>query len=121
MKLQEVILSSGELVKVITEGINQGKMSLKRAEETIVRFINRIGQIMIDEVVERIDEPVEDNGVMVNGEEAVFSEVRNLRFYNRFGGQTVRARRCSVLISCYFKAENHDKISRESTPVISCI
>jgi hypothetical protein len=35
-----------------------------------------------------------ENRVEVNGEVAVFSGVRNLRFRNRFGGQTVRARRC---------------------------
>src|SRR3972149_6319002 len=99
MKLQEEILRSEELVKVITEGINQGKLSLKRAEETIVKFINRIGQIMIDELVEHIDEPVEDNRVIVNGEEAVFDGIRNLRFRNRFGGQTVRARRCYKFVN----------------------
>jgi hypothetical protein len=71
MKLQEEILRSGELVKVIAEGINRGRMSLKSAEEAIVKFINRIGQIMIDEAVERIDEPVANNRVIVNEEEAV--------------------------------------------------
>src|SRR3972149_8578393 len=99
MKLQEEILRSEELVKVITEGINQGKLSLKRAEETIVKFISRIGQIMIDELVEHIDEPVEDNRVIVNGEEAVFDGIRNLRFRNRFGGQPVRARRCYKFVN----------------------
>ncbi len=34
------------------------------------------------------------NGVVVDGEVAVFSGVRNLRFINRFGGETVKARRC---------------------------
>ncbi len=49
---------------------------------------------MVDEVVEELRDPVFENRVVVDGEVAVFSGVRNLRFINRFGGQTVKSRRC---------------------------
>jgi hypothetical protein len=94
MELREEILRSEEIVKVLIEGIDQSEISLKQVEERIVEYLNRIGQIMVDEVVQRISEPVKENRVMANGEEAVFDGERNLRFLNRFGGQTVRLRRC---------------------------
>ncbi len=89
-----LIRRSEEIVKQLGEEINRSKISLKEAEEKILEHINRLGQIMVDEVVEELREPVFENRVEVAGEVAVFSGVRNLRFINRFGGQTVKARRC---------------------------
>jgi hypothetical protein len=94
MQLREEILRSEEIVKVLVEGIDGGEMSLKQTEERIVEYVNRIGQILLNEVIKGISEPVRENRVMVNGEEAVFDGERNLRFLNRFGGETVRLRRC---------------------------
>ena len=94
MNLQEQILRSEELVKQLAQGINHQGPNLKEAEQKILEHINRIGQIMVDEVVQQLKEPVTENRVVVNGELAVFDGVRNLRFINRFGGQTVRLRRC---------------------------
>ena len=94
MLIEEWLLKSDEIVKQLGEGINGSEITLKEAEEKILEHINRLGQIMVDEVVEGLREPVFENRVEVNGEVAVFSGVRNLRFINRFGGQTVKARRC---------------------------
>jgi hypothetical protein len=94
MDIREWLLRSEEIVKQLGEEINRSKISLKEAEEKILEHINRLGQIMVDEVVEELREPVFENRVEVAGEVAVFSGVRNLRFINRFGGQTVKARRC---------------------------
>lgn len=94
MRIKEFILQSEEIIKHLSEGINQSEMSLKEAEERILEYVNRIGQIMVDELMERVSEPVYENRVMVDGKPAVFDEVRNLRFINRFGGVTVKPRRC---------------------------
>ena len=94
MLIREWLLKSNEIVKQLGEGINGSEITLKEAEEKILEHINRLGQIMVDEVVEGLKEPVFENRVVVGGEVAVFSGMRNLRFINRFGGQTVRARRC---------------------------
>lgn len=94
MMIREWLLKSNEIVKQLGEGINGSEITLKEAEEKILEHINRLGQIMVDEVVDQLREPVFENRVVVDGEVAVFSGVRNLRFRNRFGGQTVRARRC---------------------------
>jgi hypothetical protein len=94
MELREFILQSEEIIKQLGEGINHGEISLKQAEETILEHVKRIGQIMVDEVVEGLNEPVGENRVVVGEKVAVFDGVRNLRFINRFGGVTVKPRRC---------------------------
>jgi hypothetical protein len=94
MKLKEFILQSEEIIKNLSEGINHSEISLKQAEERILEHVNRIGQIMVDEVVAGLTEPVGENRVMVGEMVAVFDGVRNLRFINRFGEVTVKPRRC---------------------------
>ncbi len=94
MRLREFILQSEEIIKQLSEGINHSETSLKEAEEKIVEHINRLGQIMVDEVVEGLKEPVIENRIIVGEKVAVFDGVRNLRFINRFGGVTVKPRRC---------------------------
>jgi hypothetical protein len=51
MKIKELFLSSEDPVNTLAEEINLSNMSLKETEEKIVQFINRICQIMTDEVI----------------------------------------------------------------------
>ena len=69
MELREFILQSEEIIKHLQDEINQSTISLKQAEESILEHVNRIGQIMVDEVVEGLKEPVGENRVVV-GEKA---------------------------------------------------
>jgi hypothetical protein len=94
MKIEELLLSGEDLVNTLVEGINLSEKSLKEGEEKVLEFINRIGQIMTDEIVMKVKEPTVENRVVVNREVATYHEMRSLRFINRFGGQTVRLRRC---------------------------
>ena len=94
MKLQEFVAQSSELVNELSEAIENQQIGLKEVEEKILQFINRIGDLMVQEVVEGVSEPIRENRVWVKDEEAVFDQVRSLRFRNRFGGITERARRC---------------------------
>jgi hypothetical protein len=94
MELREFILQSEEIIKNLSEGINHSEISLKQAEESILKHINRLGQIIVDEMIEGMKEPVGENRVVVDDKIAVFDGVRNLRFINLFGGVTVKPRRC---------------------------
>ncbi len=94
MKIADMILQSEGIIKCLAEGINRSEISLKEAEEKVLEHVNRLGQIMVDEVVERVSEPVYENRVVVEGEEAVYDGMRNMRFINRFGGVTLKSRRC---------------------------
>ena len=94
MNLQEQILSSEQLVKQLAEAINHRAIDLKQAEQQILEHVNRIGQMLVDGLLEGVQEPVQENRLLVGGEVAVFDGVRSLRFINRFGGQTVKRRRC---------------------------
>jgi hypothetical protein len=95
MKIEELLLGSEDLVNKLADEINLSEISLKEAEVRILEFVNRIGQIMTDEVVEKVKEPTVENILVMSGGEVVrYHEMRGLRFINRFGGQTVRLRRC---------------------------
>jgi hypothetical protein len=94
MNIKELLLSSKELVNTLIEGINLSDISLKEAEERILEFVNKVGQVITDDLVKNIKEPTVENGLVVNGEVAKYHEMRRLRFINRFGGETVRLRRC---------------------------
>ena len=58
--------------------------------------MNWVGDLMVYEVIEGVEEPTRANRIMVDGELAVFDQVRNLRFINRFGEHVVRPRRCAA-------------------------
>jgi len=94
MELQEFVAQSSEIVNELSRAIENRQIGLKEVEERILQFINRIGDLMMQEVLEGISEPFTENRVWVQGEEAVFDQVRTLRFLNRFGGVTERRRRC---------------------------
>jgi hypothetical protein len=94
MELQEFVAQSNEIVNELSRAIENRQIGLKEVEERILQFINRIGDLIVQEVLEGIGEPFTENRVWVQGEEAVFDQVRTLRFRNRFGGMTERKRRC---------------------------
>ena len=93
MTIKELILGSEEIVKQLTEAIDRSEMSLEDAEKKVLEVVNQLGQLMVNEVVAGVKEPVLENQVEVDGETVVFNRMSNLRFINRFGGQTVRSRR----------------------------
>ncbi len=92
--IQEVITRSGCLVNELVQAIEERRLGLKEAEQRIVEFVNQLGSLLVQEVVEGVAEPVMENRLWVAGEEALFEQRRPLRFRNRFGGETVRQRRC---------------------------
>lgn len=94
MNLQELVVQGSKLVNELAEAIERQGIGLKEVEERILSFVNQVGDLLVQEVVERVAEPCTENRVWVQGQETVFDQNRSLRFCNRFGGQTVRSRRC---------------------------
>ena len=94
MKSHELVTTAERIVKELSTRVNGGQIGLQDAEQEIVEFLNWVGDLMVQEVVEGVEEPTRANRIMVDGEVAVFEQVRNLRFINRFGEHVVRARRC---------------------------
>jgi hypothetical protein len=78
----------------LSKAVDQQGLGLKEVEERILQFVNRIGDLMLQEVLEGVSEPFTENRVWVGDQEAVFDGNRSLSFRNRFGGVTVRVRRC---------------------------
>ena len=81
------------LVKKLTEEIDQEIIDLKTAERKILEFIHKIGHVMFETVVEKIQEPTVENRVEIDGKIARYRDMQNRRIRNRFGGVIVRPRR----------------------------
>ena len=94
MKSHELVSSAERIVKELSGRLNAGQLGLQDAEQRIVEFLNWVGDLMVQEVVEGVEEPTRANRIIVDGEVAVFDQVRNLRFINRFGEYVLRPRRC---------------------------
>ncbi|MBN2532743.1 MAG: hypothetical protein JXB88_07630 [Spirochaetales bacterium] len=67
------------LVKEFSEQINMGNIGLKEIEEKIVEFINQIGHLLLKDVVAKIKEPVLENHIMINGENAFYRNMHKPR------------------------------------------
>ena len=94
MDTEKITGLADRLVNELTQKINAGPVGLKDAEQQVVEFTNWVGDLMTHEVVAGVEEPTKANRIVVEGEVAVFEQVRNLRFINRFGEEVVRPRRC---------------------------
>ena len=99
MKSHELVSSAERVVKELSRRLNASQIGLQDAEQRIVEFLNWVGDLMVQEVVEGVAEPTRANRIMVDGEVAVFDQVRNLRFINRFGEYVIRPRRCYKLLN----------------------
>jgi hypothetical protein len=92
-KLKELVPLAEEIVKDLTEKINFGLTDFKTAETEIVRFINQLGHLLCQEVIDGIEETLQENHIIVNGDHAYFRENQNLRFKDRFGQEIIKKRR----------------------------
>lgn len=81
------------LVKELIEQIDLSTIDLKSAEIRIVEFINKLGHLLLNEVIDKIREPVLENQVIVDGKKAKYHDMQNLRFIDRFGKEIIRNRR----------------------------
>jgi hypothetical protein len=82
-----------ELVNRLIDELQLGRVSMKEVEEKVVEFVYRLGALMVEEVVEKIDEPTQENTIYVDGKLARYRETANLRLITRFGSQVERRRR----------------------------
>ena len=78
MKLQQLVAQSADVVNELSKAIEDRQIGLKEVEERILQFVNNIGDLMVQEVIEGVKEPVTENRVWVEDEEAVFDQVRRL-------------------------------------------
>ena len=84
------------LVNELGQQLNADSKTLFEVEQEILRFINRIGNVLLTEVITQAIEPTRENTILVEGKKAVFKQMYNLRIRNRFGDEIVRRRRTSL-------------------------
>lgn len=81
------------LVNELSEELNANSKSLFEIEEEIVSFINLVGHLLLEKILNNLEEPIKENIIMVNGLKAVYKGNDNLRFKDRFGRYQVISRR----------------------------
>jgi hypothetical protein len=92
-KLGEFSHIAEALVKKLTEQLNTEVKSLFEVEKELVNFVNRIGNLLLAEIIEGVKEPTQANTLYVDGEKAVYKQMENLRIRNRFGDDIMKKRR----------------------------
>jgi hypothetical protein len=92
-KLGEFSRIATALVNELAEHLSTDRKSLFEIEQEIVTFINRIGHLMVTEVIAKVQEPTRENTIWVEGNKAVYKQMENLRIRSRFGDEIVKKRR----------------------------
>ncbi len=92
-QLGEFLHVAEALVNELTAHLNADTKTLFEIEKEIVEFVNKIGNFLLTEVIEHVQEPTLENTVWVEGKRAVYKQMENLRVRNRFGDDIVRKRR----------------------------
>jgi len=92
-QLGEFLHVAEALVNELTAQLNADTKTLFEIEKEIVVFIHKIGNFLLTEVIEHVQEPALENTVWVEGKRAVYKQMENLRVRNRFGDDIVRKRR----------------------------
>ena len=94
MEIADILQRSQILVKELAEGMNLTGLNLQQVEEKILQFVYGLAGEMEQEVLGGLEEPTQENSVVVGDRVAVYAGKRNLRYRNRFGSTTVIPRRC---------------------------
>jgi hypothetical protein len=93
LKLDKFLHLAEELVKELSEEINEDQLAFIDAERKILEFVNKLGHFLSEKVLEQVAEPSQENTLWVDGKKAVYKNMGNLRFISRFGDIIVRNRR----------------------------
>lgn len=92
-ELVQLLTTAEVLVNRCIVDIDRGDIGLKEVEERILGFVNRIGSLLVDEVVQGVQDPVRENRLWVDGKQARYKGDTPLQFINRFGIEVRRKRR----------------------------
>ena len=92
-ELRELLTEAEVIVNRCIVDVDRGDSGLKEVEDRILRFVNRIGSLLVDRVVQEVNDPVTENRVWVDGKRALYKGDTPLQFINRFGNTVRRKRR----------------------------
>jgi len=94
MKELEQLLAEAELlVNRSVVDMDRGEIGLKEVESRILEFVNRIGGLLVERVVQEVRDPLTENRVWLDGKRALYKGDTSIRFINRFGVTVSRKRR----------------------------
>lgn len=94
MKLTEILPRCQILIKELSEGLTLGTLSLEQAERRILSVVYELAQAVEQEVVNRVEEPTQENRLRVGERTAVYGGKRPRSIRTRFGGTMQLWRRC---------------------------
>ena len=91
--IQEFVSRATDLVNELTDEMNLGECDFHQVEDRILGFVYGIGHEMAQQVLDGLMEPVHENRAYVDGKEAHYKGMQELRFRDRFGSAVTRPRR----------------------------
>jgi hypothetical protein len=105
VKAVELVQRCGEVVNELKEAMERDRLGLVEIEKRVLEFVNSIGSLMLQEVVEGAREPLMENRAYVGQDPVRYLDERPVSFRNRFGGVTRRRRRVYRYLNkggCYY-------------------
>ena len=92
IELEQVLAEVPVLVNWAAEDIDRGEIGLKEAEERVVAFVNKMGGLLVERIVDAVSEPMVENRVWVDEKQALYKESSPMRHISRFATVISRSR-----------------------------
>jgi hypothetical protein len=93
LELEQLLTEAGVLVNRAIGDIDAGVIGLKEVEDRVLEYVNRVGGLLVDEIVDGVREPVVENRVWVEGKKALYKDTSAMKHISRFGTVVSRRRR----------------------------
>jgi hypothetical protein len=97
--LNEFVQHAEKLVKYKIVSINKKNQSLLSVEEEILELLHATGSLIESMILDGIEEPTQENRILINGQEAYYKGQSNLSFKDRFGHKQKISRRAYKVAS----------------------
>jgi hypothetical protein len=91
--LGEFVQHAEDLVKSQVEALQLEGVTLFDIEDEILNFVNEIGSLLESLVLSEIEEPTQDNRILINGKNALYKGMATVSFKDRFGNTQKLQRR----------------------------
>jgi len=92
-ELEQLFAEVEPLVNRSIVDVDRGEIGLKEVESRVVEFVNRVGALLLDRVVQEVQDPLTENRIWVDGKQGLYKGDTSVRFINRFGATVSRNRR----------------------------
>ncbi len=83
IELKELLSEAEILVNRAVRDINSGEIGLTEVEERVLEYVNQVGSLLVERVVDDVDDPIQENRVWVDGALAQYKDSAPMKIRNR--------------------------------------